>query len=108
MKIAVFYNIDFSGAKRVVKEHVKGLKQHGHAVDLYTTDEAFDIFHPKPYSDKTFIYSFSPFVINLPVLRRVKSSGIEAAFGVWTKHEAEEFNAYIDETFEKIDEEMWK
>jgi|SRR3990167_11348930 len=42
------------------------------------------------------------------VLRRVKSSGIEAAFGVWTKHEAEEFNAYIDETFEKIDEEMWK
>ena len=35
MKIAVFYNIDFSGAKRVVKEHVKGLKQHGHAVLIH-------------------------------------------------------------------------
>ena len=87
MKIAVFYNIDFSGAKRVVKEHVKGLKQHGHAVDLYTTDEAFDIFHPKPYSDKTFIYSFSPFVINLPVLRRVKSDFIDTFILLRRLHE---------------------
>ena len=40
--------------------------------------------------------------------KKIRSSGIETAFGVWTKREAEEFNTYIDKTFETIDEEMWK
>ena len=46
MKIAIFYNVAFSGAKRVVLEHVKGLKLLGHTVDIYTTDQANDNFDP--------------------------------------------------------------
>lgn len=28
--------------------------------------------------------------------------------GTWTKEEADAFDAFIEETFEQIDEEMWK
>lgn len=72
MKIAVFYNIAFSGAKRVVMEHVKGLRSLGNVVDLYTTDLNIDIFDPGTYANKKFAYKFSPNEIKLPILKRVK------------------------------------
>lgn len=59
MKIAVFYNLSFGGAKRVVQEHVKGLVALGHVVDLYTTDEDVDIFDPSLYASKTHKYAAS-------------------------------------------------
>lgn len=46
MKIAVFYNLNFGGAKRAVFDQVKLLKDKGHLVDVYTTDletDAFDL-----------------------------------------------------------------
>lgn len=72
MKIAVFYYIKFSGAKRVVCEHVKGLTSIGNRVDIYTTDNVKDIFDPGIYSDNKFYYEFNPKSINLPVIKRVK------------------------------------
>lgn len=57
MKIAVFYNLSFGGAKRVVQEHVKGLVKLGHTVDLYTTDSNSDIFDPSLFASSTFKYS---------------------------------------------------
>lgn len=59
MKIAVFYNLSFGGAKRVVQEHVKGLVELGHTVDLYTTDDNSDIFDPSMYASATHKYSLN-------------------------------------------------
>ncbi len=56
MKIAVFYDIAFSGAKRVVKEHVKGLRSLGHVVDVYTTDKAIDDFDPGIEANNKYFY----------------------------------------------------
>ena len=56
MKIAVFYNLAFGGAKRVVQEHVKGLVGLGHTVDVYTTDQGSDIFDPGKYASSVFVY----------------------------------------------------
>jgi glycosyltransferase involved in cell wall biosynthesis len=72
MKIAVFYYIEFSGAKRVVMEHVKGLKSLGNSVDLYTTDKVKDIFDPGAFSDNKYLYDFSPMELHLPILNRIK------------------------------------
>lgn len=77
MKIAVYYYIDFSGAKRVVAEQVKGLKSLGNTVDIYTTDSADDIFNPSKYSDKKYLYKFSPKNLNIPLLSRFKSDFID-------------------------------
>lgn len=77
MRIAVFYHLDFSGAKRVVKEHVKGLKQLGNMVDLYTTINDSDIFDPAIFSDKAFYYNFSPTDIHLPIIKRVKKDFVD-------------------------------
>lgn len=44
MRIAVFYNLDFGGAKRAVFEQVRRLKARGHLVDVYTTDSETDAF----------------------------------------------------------------
>src|SRR5262245_43531196 len=33
--------------------------------------------------------------------------GLDQLAGTWTKEEADEFNRYIEEAFEKIDPEMW-
>lgn len=71
MRIAVFYNLYFSGAKRTVFEHVKGLKSLGHEVDVYTTDSSKDIFDPGDVSDNEYKYSYSQKVINFPFLRKV-------------------------------------
>jgi glycosyltransferase involved in cell wall biosynthesis len=72
MKIAVFYYTKFSGAKRVVLEHAKGLSSLGNDVDIYTTDEANDIFDPSIYAKNKFYYEFKPKRIYIPVISRVK------------------------------------
>jgi len=77
MKIAVFYNIGFSGAKRVVKEHVSGLIKLGNTVDVYTTDKESDIFNPKLAVNNTYLYNFSPTLINIPIIGRLKSDFID-------------------------------
>src|SRR3990167_8180725 len=59
MKIAIFYNLAFGGAKRVVQEHVKGLVNKGHIVDIYTVNAEKDIFDPSIFSSNTFNYSIS-------------------------------------------------
>lgn len=58
MRIAIFYNLAFGGAKRVVQEHVKGLTAKGHIVDVYTTDASRDIFNPSLFANETFYYFF--------------------------------------------------
>lgn len=69
MKIAVYYNLNFSGAKRTVFEHVKGLKSLGHTVDVYTIDNKHDIFDPGSISDNEYRYEYSQKIIPLPFLR---------------------------------------
>lgn len=56
MKIALFYNLNFGGAKRVVYEQVKGLAKRGHTVDVYTTDTKIDIFDTTPFANAIFAY----------------------------------------------------
>ncbi|MEK7160183.1 MAG: glycosyltransferase family 4 protein [Patescibacteria group bacterium] len=73
MRIAIFYHIQFSGAKRVVQEHTKGLVSFRNTVDIYTTDNAKDIFDPGIYASNKFYYEFSPKSINFPVVKRIKS-----------------------------------
>ncbi len=77
MKIAIYYYINFSGAKRVVMEHAKGLKSLGHTVDIYTTDTAKDIFDPAQFADNKFLYNFSPKIINIPIAKRIKSDFVD-------------------------------
>lgn len=77
MRIAVFYYLKFSGAKRVVMEHVKGLESLGHEIDLYTTDSEKDIFDPSKFASKKYFYSFNPNNLNIPLLGRVKHDFID-------------------------------
>jgi glycosyltransferase involved in cell wall biosynthesis len=77
MRIAVFYYIKFSGAKRVVQQHVKGLKTLGNFVDVYTTDEASDIFDPGKFADNKYLYDFSPKRLDMPVLGRIKADYVD-------------------------------
>jgi glycosyltransferase involved in cell wall biosynthesis len=86
MKIAVFYCINFSGAKRVVQEHVKGLKKQGNLVDVYTTDQANDIFDPAKFADNKFSYNFNPRVLKMPVLKRIKSDFLDTFFNLKKIH----------------------
>lgn len=71
MNIAVYYYVKFSGAKRVVMEHVKGLTKLGNNVDIYTIDGSNDIFNPGVFSRKNFIYSYKIKDINIPILNRI-------------------------------------
>ncbi len=59
MKIAIFYNLAFGGAKRVVMDHAKGLKSKGHIVDLYTVNIEKDVFDPSVYCDSVFTYQIN-------------------------------------------------
>lgn len=70
MKIAVYYNLPFSGAKRTVFEHVKGLRALGHTVDVYTLDEGGDIFDPVRIASKEYKYKYRQIVINIPFIKR--------------------------------------
>lgn len=69
MKIAVFYNLPFSGAKRTVFEHAKGLNSLGHTVDVYTLDQEHDIFDPGSISKHEYRYKYRQKIIPLPFLR---------------------------------------
>jgi glycosyltransferase involved in cell wall biosynthesis len=70
VKIALFYNLNFGGAKRVVMDHTKGLQAKGHQVDIYTTNHEKDAFDPSLYCSKLYNYKF---VIdsNIPFLKRI-------------------------------------
>lgn len=59
MRIAVFYNLSFGGAKRVVFEHVKGLRNKGHILDLYTVNPQNDIFDPSLFCKNTYNYKIN-------------------------------------------------
>lgn len=72
MKIAVFYNLKFGGAKRVVQEHVKGLVRLGNQVDLYTTVKQPDIFDPSLFAAKNYIYDYSSENITTPFIKIIK------------------------------------
>jgi glycosyltransferase involved in cell wall biosynthesis len=71
MKIAIFYNLTFSGAKRTVLEHVRGLKALGHAVDVYTLDGKHDIFDPGSVANNEHRYEYRQRMVNLPFLKRL-------------------------------------
>jgi glycosyltransferase involved in cell wall biosynthesis len=71
MNIAVYYYVKFSGAKRVVMEHVKGLTKLGNNVDIYTIDQSNDIFNPGAFSRKNYLYSYKTKDINIPILNRI-------------------------------------
>jgi len=71
MLIAVFYNLPFGGAKRVVREHVKGLKKLGHIVDVYTINQQKDMFDPAEVADSSFDYEFLTSTLDVPILGRV-------------------------------------
>ena len=86
MKIAIYYYISFSGAKRVVFEHTKGLKSLGHTVDIYTTDTAKDIFDPAQFADNKFIYKFSPKEIRFPIVKRIKNDFIDSFISLRLLH----------------------
>jgi len=70
MKIALYYNLNFGGAKRVVMEHAKGLKEKGHKVDLYTVNLEKDIFDPSPYCENVYTYTFS-LASSFPFFKRI-------------------------------------
>jgi len=71
MKIAIFYNLTFSGAKRTVFEHARGLRELGHTIDVYTLDEGHDIFDPGSVVDKEYRYAYEQKIINLPLLKKI-------------------------------------
>jgi len=69
MKIAIFYNLQPSGAKRVVFEHTKWLKRLGHTVDIYTIKHEDNFFDPP--GDNEYTYNYNPTTISLPVIKRI-------------------------------------
>lgn len=71
MKIAVYYNLPFSGAKRAVFEQVKGLKDLGHKIDVYTINKEEDFFDPGLISDKNYTYEYKQKTINLPFVKKI-------------------------------------
>ncbi len=86
MKIAIYYNLPFGGAKRVVREHVRGLKLLGHYVDIYTLKHAPDIFDPEILADKTFFYQFSVRQGSIPFLSRL-AKDIQVFFSLRNLHQ---------------------
>lgn len=69
MKIALYYHLDFGGAKRVVLEHAKGLQEKGHTIDLYVTNSQSDIFDPSPCCEHVYNYTVS-LDSSLPFIKR--------------------------------------
>lgn len=69
MKIAIFYNLFFGGAKRVVFEHTKGLMELGHTVDIYTIDKSHDIFDPGKIASSEYRFTFSPKNLDIPIIK---------------------------------------
>ncbi len=71
MKIAIYYNLAYGGAKRSVQSHVKGLKELGHAVDVFTHDNQKDEFSPGRFAGTEYLYPFAVTKIPLPIIGRV-------------------------------------
>jgi len=86
MKIAIFYDIPFSGAKRLSLEQVRGLKALGNSVDIYTTDDAKDVFDPGLVADNVFVYKFYPSKIKLPIIKRIKSDFVDIFYSLKKIH----------------------
>lgn len=72
MRIAVFYNLAFGGAKRVVYEQVKGLSKT-HLVDLYTLSGSIDSFDPIKFAQNRYEYDFVSQSAVLPFFRKLQS-----------------------------------
>lgn len=70
MKIAIFYNLPYSGAKRAVQEHCKGLTKLGNYVDIYTLNHLKDDFEPSIYANKEYIYNFTSLNLKLHLIGR--------------------------------------
>lgn len=84
MKIAVFHNLNFGGAKRVVFEQVKSLSRN-HTVDVYKTNLEDDIFDPVTYAKNLYRYEI-PFIFPAqPVLDRLEYD-IRTIFSLQKKH----------------------
>lgn len=71
MKIAIFYNLSFSGAKRNVLEHVRGLKSLGHTIDVYTINTYRDMFDPGSVAYHEYCYRYKPKIVNVPFLKHL-------------------------------------
>jgi glycosyltransferase involved in cell wall biosynthesis len=72
MKIALFYNLNFGGAKRIVMEHAQGLKKKGHSIDLYTTNIEKDAFDVSPYCENIYTYNID-ISSSIPFIKRFVS-----------------------------------
>lgn len=70
----------------MVQEHVKGLRGYGHLIDIYTTDDAKDIFDPAKFADKKYFYRFKPQVLRLPILKRIKADFIDTFISLRLLH----------------------
>ncbi len=73
MKIALFYYLPASGAKRVVYEHAKGLTKKGHTIDVYTYQNIDPLFNPSDFAKHTYSYDYHKRTIHLPILRKISS-----------------------------------
>ncbi len=71
MKIAIFYNLPPSGAKRVVYQHTKGLRKLGHAVDIYTYENTDKFFDPSDFASNSYIYSYKRLIFKFPIIRKI-------------------------------------
>lgn len=69
MKIAVYHNLHFGGAKRVVLEQVRWLSAY-HEVDVYKTNSDDDIFDPFSYARSIYKYNVPFPLASIPALDR--------------------------------------
>lgn len=72
MRIAIFYNLNFGGAKRVVMEHAKGLQKKGHTIDLFTTNIEKDAFDISPFCENVYSYKIN-LASSIPGIKRFVS-----------------------------------
>lgn len=73
MKIAVYYNLAYGGAKRAVREHVAGLMKLGHKLDVYTHDNQHDMFSPGSIATNEYLYEYRSYKIRIPIISRIVS-----------------------------------
>lgn len=71
MKLAVYYNLDFSGAKRSVFEQVRRLRALGHEIDVYTTDAKNDLFDPGKVANREYRFDYRRVTLKIPFLRKL-------------------------------------
>lgn len=70
MKIAVFYNLAYGGAKRAVQAQVRELSKLGHWVDVYTIDQEKDNLSPGTFAKNEYKYKFIPYNLAIPLVSR--------------------------------------